>query len=732
MHSIRHALACLLLAGLIPAADWYVAPGGNDAAAGSEAEPWRSIGHALTASAAGDRILLLRGGTWRGAFTIGGGRTVAAYGSGDAPMLTASQQAAFTGTWSNPAVRTVAVAGSVGAVWVDGVFCRRARYPNIDADPAWLRIEAGTTNVSIVDSGLKARAAGRFAGAQVRWRRWSWWYETRQITADDGAATLTLANDMPSGTSWLAASQALGNSPDGQGSCYYIDNDLDELDAAGEWFHDGTTLYVYPPAGTAGTTVEWTGSSSGIVSNGATFSGVRFSRFGGTALSVNQPSTVSDCIIDEAEDGGVLMTWSSSPTVMSGCILRDVRNVGIYVNQDPAGPTGTVIERNLLQRIGVERGYGGSGTWHQAGMILGVGNAVAVRLNRIVDTGYCGVIAGSDGQTIDRNILVRTMQTLNDGAAIYTNCSGTTITANIVLDTLGDLSNSHPWWPLGHGIWPEFLSDFHDQVIEDNTVFGSNGDGIMLVNEYTCSVARNVLVDNRIAGLLLGAEGSTAHELNDYGVYEDADDDDRDQGHDISGNLIAVAADSRRLARPENLNLWWLSPYSPPASVLVQHEGAIDYGSMGGSTFVAPASGTGRFAATGPDRSWTTLSTWAAGNPLWAAATTRLATGQVHLLINDTEDAAAMPLPAGTWSLADGTPLSGPLTVQPFRSRAIVTTGALPAAPYTMASGIDWRAANPVSTVLPPSGGSSGGPGGGTAGGSGGGGSGGGSGGGCG
>ena len=101
-----------------------------------------------------------------------------------------------------------------------------------------------------------------------------------------------------------------------------------------------------------------------------------------------------------------------------------------------------------------------------------------MRLNRFVDTGYAGIILGSDGQTVEKNVFVRTMGTLNDGAAIYTNCNASIIRDNIILDTIGDLWFSHEWWPLGHGIWPEFLSDFHDTVITGNTIYGSNGHGI--------------------------------------------------------------------------------------------------------------------------------------------------------------------------------------------------------------------------------------------------------------
>jgi uncharacterized protein (TIGR03382 family) len=94
----------------------------------------------------------------------------------------------------------------------------------------------------------------------------------------------------------------------------------------------------------------------------------------------------------------------------------------------------------------------------------------------------------------------------------------------------------------------------------------------------------------------------------------------------------------------------------------------------------------------------------------------RQAAGQVHLLINDTETAAAIAVPAGSWTLPDGTVVGASVTVAAFRSVALVTGGSLPAAPYTVASGVDWRASTPTVVVLGdteiPVGGGSGGSGG--------------------
>jgi len=608
----------------------------------------------------------------------------------------------------------VAVASQVRAVWIDGRFCRLARYPDKGASPEWLRIEAGSGNDLIHDSGLKARSAGRFTGAQVRWRRWSWWYETRQITADGGGTDLTLAGDAPGNTTGSDyAGDALGNSPDGQGSCYYIDNDLDELDAPGEWFWGGGTLRVILPTGSIATTVEYVTGSTGVTIAGATVEGIAFRRFGGAAVTVSAASTLHDCAIEEVEDTGIALANGSAGSTVQSCLVRDVRNSGITVWQNTGGAAANLIERNLLHRIGMEPGYGGSGTWRQAGIVLGNVVASTTRYNRIIDTGYAGIIVGSSGQTVANNIFVRCMGTLNDGAAIYTNCSSSALTGNIILDTIGDLSSSHSWWPLGHGIWPEFLSDFKNQVIEDNTIFGSNGNGLVLDNNYTSSIRRNTSVGNRSAALVLGVYENTTG-TNVDGVNEATDNDLRAQGHVLADNILATVVPSTRLVRPENLNLWYLPPYTPPNPNLVASRSPVDYGTMSNTTVVTPASGSGFFSGTNPSATWNSLAAWSSGNSTWVQSSGQQLVGNAYLLINDTEDSAAIPPPAGTWFRLDGSAVTAPVTVAPFRSVVIRTAGALPATPYTVASGINWRAATPTTVVLPVGSGGGGGGGGGT------------------
>ena len=180
-------------------------------------------------------------------------------------------------------------------------------------------------------------------------------------------------------------------------------------------------------------------------------------------------------------------------------------------------------------------GYGGSGSWHAVGILIGRGVDVHVQYNRIDGTGYAGVLLGSDGNTVEYNVIRNAMSTMNDGGGIYTNCSRSTIRHNIILDAKGGMEPSGTWPDISHGIWLEFLGQYHDSIIEGNTCAGCGADGIFLTNNYNCVVRDNVCYDNGRYQLLLSGRGEEASQ-------------NPKQNHQITGNVLyAVRAPQRVL-----------------------------------------------------------------------------------------------------------------------------------------------------------------------------------------
>lgn len=106
--ALSFSLLLLAAGGRAFGADWHVAPGGADGAAGTEAAPLSTLGHAVSRASSGDRVLLRRGGVYPAQnLDLGSGLQIDAYGSGADPVVTASAAIELSGTWAqNSAVRT--------------------------------------------------------------------------------------------------------------------------------------------------------------------------------------------------------------------------------------------------------------------------------------------------------------------------------------------------------------------------------------------------------------------------------------------------------------------------------------------------------------------------------------------------------------------------------------------------------------------------------------------------
>jgi parallel beta-helix repeat protein len=650
----------MTLAACAAGAEYLVAPGqpgGN----GSRERPFASLSEALKRAGSGDTVHVLKGHTYREPMGLEfrSGVTVVAGGAADAPapVITTSIEVPKLTPWArNPKVLTATIAKPVLALYVDGAFQRLARYP----DSGWMRTSKGATPEILVDAERAKRPGatkGRWTGAQVRWRRWSWWWETRPVTDDDGVAKLTLGTE--------------GRFQDGftgEGSAWFVDNCLAELDAPGEWFWDKAdqTLYVYPPKDAGEKPlIEVVVDPKGYGASGATVDGLHFARIAGTALTLGRTSTVRNCTFSDLTDTGIGGSWEAFGSQITGNTFRDVHNTGISWLENPAGDGGTLIADNRLDRIGMEFGYGGSGSWKGVGITIHRAKPVTVRGNRINDTGYAGIIVGSDGHTIERNVLRRCMGSLNDGAGIYVNASRTVIRDNIVLDTIGNLDTSQWWYPLGHGIWCEFLSDFKEQTITGNTVIGSGGHGLFLTNNYHCTVSGNVLAGNRLGGLHLSG--------NRKGP----------QNHTISDNLLIAETPSRRTVHPEQIPANWKGNDHVRC---LDADAGTDYGTMSGTLFIA-SPGVVLVDLDGnrkdDPKAWPSLGKWLDPAPKVQRAT-------ALILINDTDKAVELPAPSGTWTLSGGGMASKTVPLEPFRSVVLLAArdgAGLP--PYVLASELE-------------------------------------------
>jgi hypothetical protein len=655
----------LLLSGLAAKA-LYVSREGDDGGDGlGEHTALASLGRAVELAGSGDKILLRRGDIFRESAAVGSGVSLDAYGDPNAPLPVISGSVRIV-DWQrhDGPIWKASLDSAPGYLFVDNDLMRIARYPNT----GWLR----TTSWSEDDDGANTvittgslavhprNAAGYWNGATCRWHRHSWWFETRRVTAYTAAGELSL-----DGRSIIPITPY-----DMNGWGFYLDGKLAELDTAGEWFFDSAarSVYLWAPDGADPNErlVEVAVREEGVRVAHATVRNICFRHQTKKGLIISRQTAVEHCLFEGigGEDGGHALQagWHAHHSTVSHCLFRNNLNVAIGWNEDPGTPASSVIEYDTLINTGTVPGYGGSGPWHAAGIIVSNGTGVTIRSCRIDGTGYAGIILGSDGNTAEYNILTDAMATLNDGAGIYTNCSNSTIRHNIIRDVRGGMESSGPWANLAHGIWPEFLGDFRDNRITGNTCAACGGFGLFLPNNFSSVIDSNVFFDNTRAQMELSgreSNGSTGRTEN------------LPQNNTFRHNVFCAAADSQGtiLFRPE-----------------------YDYGSMTDNYFVNPyrdsvilawGTGTRKWSRSWMDiAGWQQAYTWADHSPRTtpirraADAPEGDPRGSLVLLTNDSPARTAVPVDDnGVYVTLDGDTVTGSLELPPFTSAVLQHSG---------------------------------------------------------
>jgi parallel beta-helix repeat protein len=490
---------------------YFVSNSGVDINDGkSETSAVATLAFAKTKIKAHDTLLLRRGDVFRETLSLSSiaDPTIGAFGPAGLakPVISGSTAIAQWTSSGTPGVWTASCGRNIQNLYADNTLMTLARYP----DTGWLRIDTMTENddgsntvVTVAALTKHPRnAANYWTNAQIRWRRWSWWYETRRVTSYDASGRLALA-----GASII---HIMGT----KGWGFYIDKKMEELDAPCEWFYDSTVKKVcfYPPGGKDPNTMLVEGSylPTGLTIAGGTVDNVCFRQQTLKGLELSKTSVVSNCRFEaiggDSGGYGLLATWDIANSHIYKNVFANNLNIGLAWYENSGRQGKTVIEYDTLVNTGSVPGYGGSGTWHAVGILVHLSKNVQVQYNYIDKTGYAGVLLGSDSNFVQYNIIKNAMYTLNDGAGIHTDCSKSFIHNNIILDTKGDLTSSGPWYPLGHGIWLEFLGDNRESVVENNTITRSGCNGIYLPNNFSCTVKNNVLFDNAVAQLELDGQ----------------------------------------------------------------------------------------------------------------------------------------------------------------------------------------------------------------------------------
>jgi hypothetical protein len=659
-------LCCIAFLFEFPsAATYYIANSGSDQNDGKSAGlPLATLSAAKTKLKTNDTILLNRGDVFRESLNVGSvsNPTFGCYGPAQSPKPVISGSTPIT-QWTvyKGNIWTASCDKKIYGLFANNVLMTIARYP----DTGWLRPDTMTENADGSNTviGIAAltqnprNAANYWTNAQIRWRHWSWWFETRPVIAYDASGKLYLG-----GTSTIHIDPANGT----RGWGFYIDNKFEELDAPGEWCFDSAAkkVYFYPLRGGAPNTMLVEGScrSTGLSLAGGTVENICFSQQTFSGLLISKTSIVDNCRFEHigGDQGGSALgaSWDIANSHIFNNVFADNLNIGIswYENSGRIGTS--VIEYDTLINTGTVPGYGGTGTWHAVGILVHLTVNAKVQYNYIDKTGYAGILLGSDGNFVEYNIIKRAMWTLNDGGAIYTDCSKSTILNNIIYDTKGNLESSGPWYPLGHGIWLEFLGDYRQSDVENNTIVRSGCNGIYLPNNFSDTVRNNVLFDNAVTALSLDGQLTNSSTNRTQNLP---------QNNVISGNVCYAASLQQEalLFRPE-----------------------YNYGAMAGNFFCNPFTDSVVSGYGTGNNQWRiynyTLSTW---KPMFSWTDKSAETdpfkrprglsadnpyGKGKIFINESPVQQEFSLGTTAYKDLDGNAMTGPLVVPAFSSKILV------------------------------------------------------------
>lgn len=373
------ALTLVLLPILAQAAEYHVSPAGNDASAGTAAEPFATIGRAQRAArlAKGASVTLHAGVYYLPetvVFTPADNGCEYRAAAGETVVVSGGEKLDLQ--WQpcgNGVMKARTPAGTAfDQLFVDGRLQRMARYPNFDAN---VRPYGGFA----ADAFAPQRAArwsdptGGFIHAMHR-AHWGGYHY--RITGKNDKDEVSYEGG------WQNNRQ-MGMHPQHR----FVENIFEELDAPGEWFHDAQSavLYYMPAAGVKleeavvevvrlRHLVEFRGTPDEPV-RGVTLRGIVFRQAARTFMDVREPllrsdwtiyrggavmfdgaedCTVVDCDFDQLGGNAVFVNNYNRRVVIRGCDIRNTGASAVAFVGDPKAVRSPLFEyrqRQSYQRI---------------------------------------------------------------------------------------------------------------------------------------------------------------------------------------------------------------------------------------------------------------------------------------------------------------------------------------------------------------------------------------------
>lgn len=407
---------------------------------------------------------------------------LATYGSGSNPVI--SGFTTVTG-WTNYGggiySKAISPESKPNVLMIDGVQYGYGRTPN---EGSYYTYESFSTTVSITDNQLAS--SPDFDGAEVYIYKNEFKTDRCLITSHSGT-TITYTRLVGGGTNYSGTN----------GEKYFIQNDIDCLDAFGEWAYLSGTLYVYFGATNPTTVTTKVSTIDHLIENttndyitikNMTFEGSNSSSIYSSSTSSNY-ITVNNCTFNNSGGDGVTLNGSNATVTYNtfSNIAGNNENTTYYrggticiEGQNSNVSNNTINDNAMIEGIALNSLY-------MIPITIGNDNYSAL-YNTIDSTAYMGIYATNEATsgTIQYNRINASCQLLPDAGSIYMGHvhDGSLIKNNIVLNSGGN------------GI---YIDEYAQGIrVEDNVVYNSEADGIKVHKGSRDTITGNLLYANEV------------------------------------------------------------------------------------------------------------------------------------------------------------------------------------------------------------------------------------------
>ncbi|MFC1766395.1 right-handed parallel beta-helix repeat-containing protein [Planctomycetota bacterium] len=416
---------------------FYVSRAGNDSWDGTATEykggttgPWKTLGkvNQQMAMLEGRTVLFRCGDQFEGMLEIKGNNCkFGAYGEGERPVLSGARF--LEGDWipvdGQTNVYKQALSSDIAEVTLllrENKSLPLGRTPNGDLMTNDAFYDFSTrTMTSVTDPELTD--AEELAGAEIVLRKNVWTYAAYQISSIEGTTVNFYNNQRATAKKGDENLEEAG---------YFFQRHVKTLDVDGEWFYDEKNhiLYIYSDTQPGSKSFQYSVNPVVININKAmdiALEGLRIEMAASAGIKVagSQKIEIKDCEIALCGQTGISVEASTAH--IEGNTVSDCLSAGIRT----ARKGRVVVTRNNVTNIGL---IAGRGTGRNGIYLLG-GNSEA-SYNRISNVGYLGIQHLNGRNHVYRNVIDHYNLVTFDGGAIYThsNQTGSVLEENIIMN----------------------------------------------------------------------------------------------------------------------------------------------------------------------------------------------------------------------------------------------------------------------------------------------------------